>query len=175
MNKHKEHILEMIYRIVGIEFLDLAYGDSKYILSNLIAKFSNSDRIYMSQRVKDILELNNFPTSGEVKYLSQFYGRKCMFYKKHNVQFVAEHIIPCGILLGLIMGSDKSREIIRAILEYNRVVMLLKEEDRLLQKAGLGNRTADDFCIGERIWGRYEQVGINITENYFTNVGPIFR
>ena len=175
MNKNKELLLEMIYRTVGIEFLDLSYGDSKYLLSNMIAKYSNSGEIYLSQKVKDILDRYDFPSFGNIKYRSKFYGKTCSFYKKHKIQFVAEHTIPCGILLDLILDSDKTKETIREILDYNKVVMILKEEDLVIQKMGLRDKVCNDFNVKENIWGRYKECGIIVTENYFNNIGPIFR
>ena len=52
MNKNQELLLEMIYRVAGIETLDLSVGDSKYLLSNMIAKYTNSDKIYLSKKTK---------------------------------------------------------------------------------------------------------------------------
>jgi len=50
MNKNCELLLEMITRVSNIETLDLKYGDSKYLLSNMIAKYSNSKEIYIGKK-----------------------------------------------------------------------------------------------------------------------------
>ena len=53
--------------------------------------------------------------------------------------------------------------------------MVLKDEDDTLNKIGLSHKTTDDFNIESNIWGRYNKVGIVVTDNYFTNSGSIFR
>jgi hypothetical protein len=175
MNKNQELLLEMIYRVAGIETLDLSVGDSKYLLSNMIAKYTNSDKIYLSKKTKDLLESKNIGIFGDVKYQSQFYGKRCSFYKKNKIQFVVDHVIPCNVMLSHILSSDKEKETIKKILDNNRVVMLLKEEDDLLHKLGFGKKTCEEFHIETNIWGRYEKASIEVTENYFVNVGSIFR
>lgn len=173
--ENKELLLEMIYRVSSIDNIDLNVGDSKYLLSNMIAKYSNSDKIYLSVKTKELLETKGYKTEGEIKYLSQFYGKTCSFYKKHKVQFVVDHVIPCNVVLSHIMNSNKDKETIRNILDNNKVVMLMKEEDELLHKIGYGKKTCDEFNINNNIWGRYNKANIVVTDNFFINTGSIFR
>lgn len=175
MNKNKELLLEMIYRVSSIKNLDLTVGDSKYLLSNMIAKYTNSDKIYLSKKTKELLESKETTIGGDVKYLSKFYGKTSSFYKKHKIQFVADHVVPCNIMLTHILNSDKEKETIRKILDNNKVVMLLKEEDELLHKIGFGKKVCDQFHIENNIWGRYNKSNIQVTDHYFVNTGPIFR
>ena len=41
MNRDQEMLLKSIYSIVNMDGLDLDYGDMKYLLPNMIAKYSN--------------------------------------------------------------------------------------------------------------------------------------
>lgn len=175
MDKNQSQLLKMITAIVNIDGFDLSFGDGKYILSNMIAKYSNSGKIFLSEKTKNILEEKGCDTTGEVKYLSKFYGKSSTFYKKHKIQFVVEHVIPCGVLLKMILDSDKTIKTIKNLLDSNKIVMVLKDEDDNLNKLGLSHKTTDDFNIESNIWGRYNKVGIVVTDNYFTNSGSIFR
>lgn len=172
--ENKELLLEMIYRVSSINNIDLNVGDSKYLLSNMIAKYSNSDKIYLSVKTKELLKSKGYKTNGEIKYQSQFYGKTCSFYKKHKVQFVVDHVIPCNVMLNHIMNSDRNKETIKDILDSNKVVMLIKEEDELLLKIGYGKKTCDEFDFNN-IWGRYNKTNIVVTNHFFINTGPIFR
>jgi hypothetical protein len=175
MNKNCELLLEMITRVSNIETLDLKYGDSKYLLSNMIAKYSNSKEIYIGKKVKSLLVEKGYNIGGEVKYLSTFYGRQCTFYKKHKTQIVVDHVIPCGVILQRILESSKEKEVIKNILDKNKIVMILKEEDLLLSNLGFKSSITEDFCLNTNIWGRYNEAGIEVTDDFYINVGPIFR
>jgi hypothetical protein len=175
MNQNCELLLEMITRVSNIESLDLKYGDSKYLLSNMIAKYSNSKEIYVGQKVKSLLLDKGYTIGGNVAYRATFYGRQCSFYKKHKVQIVADHVIPCGVLLNMILESSKSKNDIREILNYNKVVMILKEEDLKLSGLGFTSVITEDFCLKTNIWGRYTTAGIEVSDDFYLNTGPIFR
>ena len=173
--KHKELLLEMIVSLSNIDSLDLNLGDSRYLLSNIIAKYTNCGKIFLSEKTKKLLEEASIKTYGEVKYKSKFYGKKSTYYKTHKVQFIVEHVVPCGVILKLILESDKTKKTIEKILDCNKVVMLLKEEDLLLNQSGYSKKTTDDFEVYSNIWGRYSKSGISVSENYFINTGTIFR
>ena len=81
MDKNQLQLLKMITAIVNIDGFDLSLGDGKYILSNMIAKYSNSGKIFLSEKTKNILEEKDCDTTGEVKYLSKFYGKSSKNFK----------------------------------------------------------------------------------------------
>jgi hypothetical protein len=175
MNKHQDQLLKMIFSLVNIEGgIDLDFGDSKYLLSNMIAKYGNCGKIFLSEKTKLALEKVGYVTSGEIKYSSNFYGKSSTFYKRNKIQFVVEHVIPCGILLKMILDSDKTIATIKNLLDINKVVMVLKEEDNKINSLGLGDKITEDFTT-DNIWGRYTKSEIVVTENYFINTGSIFR
>ena len=174
MNKDQEILVKSIHSIVNIDGFDLNYGDMKYILSNMIAKFTNRGKIYLSEKTKNELLLRDFKIGGEIKYKNMFYGKNCKFYKKHKIIFVVDHVIPCGVILKMILESDRTLNKIVEILLLNVVVMLLKDEDNELNKMGYRINVNENFTINN-IWGRYEDVGIKVTESYFEDIGTIFR
>ena len=58
MNRDQEMLLKSIHSIVNIDGLDLEYGDMKYLLPNMIGKYSNRGKIYLSDSVVNILTIN---------------------------------------------------------------------------------------------------------------------
>jgi len=175
MNRDQEMLLKSIHSIVNIDGLDLEYGDMKYLLSNMIAKYSNRGKIYISEKVKLVLNEFNVPMDCEVKYKSSFYGKSCKFYKKHNIKFIVDHVIPCNCMLDLIMTSDKSINTITNILSSNVVVMILAGENDTLDSMRYRNIITEDFKLEDNIWGRYKKCGIIVSDNYFIDIGSIFR
>jgi len=175
MNRDQEMLLKSIYSIVNMDGLDLDYGDMKYLLPNMIAKYSNRGKIYISESVVNILSINDYPINGDIRYKNTFYGKNCKFYKEHNIKFVVDHVIPCSYILNLIMESDKGINTIEDILSSNVVVMLLKEEDDKLNSMGYRSMITEDFKLEDNIWGRYKKCGIIVSDNYFIDIGSIFR
>jgi hypothetical protein len=75
----------------------------------------------------------------------------------------------------MILESSKSKNDIREILNYNKVVMILKEEDLKLSGLGFTSVITEDFCLKTNIWGRYTTAGIEVSDDFYLNTGPIFR
>lgn len=175
MNRDQEVLLKSIHSIVNIDGLDLEYGDIKYMLSNMIAKYGNRGKIYISEKVKSVLEEFGVSMNCGVKYKSSFYGKNSRFYKKHKIKFVVDHVIPCNCMLDLIMSSDKSINTIDNILSSNVVVMIMGGENDELDGMGYRSMITEDFNLGNNIWGRYRKCGISVSDNYFIDTGSIFR
>ena len=170
MNRDQEMLLKSIHSIVNIDGLDLEYGDMKYLLPNMIGKYSNRGKIYLSDSVVNILTINGYPINGDIRYKNIFYGKNCKFYKEHRIKFVADHVVPCSYILNLIMESDKGINTIGDILSSNVVVMILKEEDDRLNSMGYRSMITEDFDLSNNIWGRYNKCGISVSDNYFIDV-----
>lgn len=173
--KNKSQILNMIFAIVNVPDFNISFGDSKYILSNLIAKYSNCGKIRISKRAKEILNEHSILTDREIKYLYNFYGKNCSFYKKYGIQFVIEHVIVCGEILENILRSDKRKTTIKSILDHNFVAMVTKDEDDTIRSLKYHNRMPDGYQLGMDPLGRYDAVGIQLSDSYFINSGKIFR
>jgi hypothetical protein len=53
--------------------------------------------------------------------------------------------------------------------------MILKEEDLKLSGLGFTSVITEDFCLKTNIWGRYTTAGIEVSDDFYLNTGPIFR
>jgi len=175
MNKDQEQILYNIYQILSSPVFNIEYGDNKYILSNLIAKYSNCGKLYLSQKTKDKMDEVGFIYNEEMNYGTKLYGKDSFLYKKHKIRVVAEHLIPCGVILSLILESDRELGTIKEILDHNVVTIVLKEEDDTINKNKLRSKVTKDFDIVNNKWGRYEVSNIELSEDYIVNKGSIFR
>lgn len=175
MNKDQEQILYNIYQILSSPVFDIDYGDNKYMLSNLIAKYSNCGKLYLSQKTKDKMDEVGFIYNEEMNYGTKLYGKDSFLYNKHKIRVVAEHLIPCGVMLSYILESDRELDTIKEILDHNVVTIVLKEEDDAINKNKLRTKVTKDFDIVNNKWGRYEVSNIELSEGYIVNKGSIFR
>jgi hypothetical protein len=168
--KAKKQLLKMIHACVNIADFDPTIADGKYLLANMIAKFSNIDKIYLSKNTRDILLNAKEEIDCYVKYKSNFYGTRCRFYDKHEQKFVADHAIPCSIQFKKILESDKKLETIEKILSHNKIVMLTEEENKKLNETHKSK--TNDY---KNLNSRYDETGIAVTEHYLLNSGAMFR
>ena len=175
MNENQEQILHTIYQILNSPVFNIDLGDNKYILRNLIAKYSNCGKLYISEKTQNKLNKLNFNLNKDINYTKYLYGKKSLLYRKHKIKVVAEHLIPCNVILSLILGSDKTLEKIKEIMDHNVVTIILEEEDKQISKNKLRSKVTEDFHIITNKWGRYTSSDISVTENYVINTGNIFR
>ena len=110
-----------------------------------------------------------------MNYTTKLYGKNSSLYKKHKIMVVAEHLIPCGVMLSYILESDRELDTIKEILDHNVVTIVLKEEDDAINKNKLRTKVTKDFDIVNNKWGRYEVSNIELSEGYIVNKGSIFR
>ena len=83
-----------------------------------------------------------------------------------NCPIVIEHSVPKGILLReLVDGPERSAEEIAALLRanLNSFVIITKEEDLMLDKAGLGKAMPDDWAPGDDVRERYRLAGLDVS------------
>ena len=175
MNKNQEQILHTIHQILSSPVFDIELGDNKYLLGNLIAKYSNCGKLYISEKTQNKLNEINFKLDKDINYIKYLYGKKSLLYRKHKIKVVAEHLIPCNIILSLILKSDRTLDKIKEIMDHNVVTIVLEEEDKQINKNKLRTKVTEDFHIITNKWGRYTSSDISVTENYIINTGNIFR
>lgn len=85
-------------------------------------------------------------------------------------ELVYDHAIPFKLLQDELLGlADVTVQRVRGVLDrYGAIVLITKEEDRRLRKAGLGSRMPMG-CGPRDVLARYRAVGIEVVENVTTS------
>ncbi len=53
--------------------------------------------------------------------------------------------------------------------------MIISVRDLKYYNMGYRSMITEDFDLSNNIWGRYNKCGISVSDNYFIDVGTIFR
>ena len=143
-------------------------SDASYLFRNMIAKYTSAASSY---RIST-LALDEFRRQGvdltRTWKRSHFYGSK-------NV-FKYEHVIPAAIVLKKLLASDRKPHTVRHLLrESGFVTVVLKDEDQLLNHAGLKAKMPDDWTWGGDPMSRYRAVGIELSDRVLKVDGAIMR
>ena len=138
--------------ITGVRKLD---GDAGYLLNNMIAKYTLAASEYrISERA-----LAKFKAIGtdlsEVHKRSKFYGK--------NSPFLYEHAIPATIVRDqLLRVKPTQQNVLKVLRKAGPVVVVLREEDKLLRKHRLNQDMPEGWKWGGNPLARYRRAGINV-------------
>ena len=143
-------------------------SDAKYLFRNMIPKYTSAASSYrISTLALDEFRRQRVDLTKTWKR-SRFYGSK-------NV-FKYEHVIPAAIVLKKLLASDRRSETVHRILsESGFVAVLLKEQDQLLNSAGLRAKMPDGWEWGDDPLERYRVVGIELSDRVLKVNGAIMR
>ena len=138
-------------------------GDTRYLLSNMIAKISLSDsEYYISEKALSEMNYNE----------NEVYTRSSL-YKK----FVFEHNIPCSVVRSELMrvqDEEDNPEWDIILDSCGSVVIITKEEDNILNKSHKSNM-GEGWKWGDDEFRRYELCGIKISDVKVKVKGSICR
>lgn len=130
-------------------------GDAGYLFSNMIAKYTLAASVYrISSMALKWFHDNNVDLSVE-------YARSRLYGKSSDLMY--EHSIPASVLRDILLHSDCSKEFAQDILNQSGyVVVVMRSEDDILGRHGLGRKMPFSWRFGDNPFARYEMVGIEI-------------
>jgi len=151
--------------IAGVRKLD---GDAGYILNNMIAKFTLAASEYrISEKAFSKFKALGTDLS-EVHKRSKFYGK--------NSPFLYEHAIPATIVRDQILRVKPTQQsVLNVLRKAGPVVVVLREEDKLLRKHRLNQDMPEGWKWGGNPMARYRRAGISITMQTLKVDGAIQR
>ena len=151
--------------IAGVRKLD---GDAGYLLNNMIAKFTLAAAEYrISEKAFSKFKVLGTDLS-EVHKRSKFYGK--------NSPFMYEHAIPATIVRDqLLKVKPTQQSVLRVLQKAGPVIVVLRQEDKLLRKHRLNQDMPDGWKWGGNPLARYRRAGINITTQTLKVNGAIQR
>lgn len=144
------------------------HGDAKYILNNMIAKYTLAAAAYMLSVGAERHLLSNG------LLLTKSHRRSKLYGKKHATVF--EHAIPATIVRRQLLETDGSEHEVREILRRaGPVVVLLRTEDQQLREGGLNSRMPPSWTWGGDELARYRETGIVLSDSLLKVDGAIKR
>ena len=141
-------------------------GDARYLLSNMIAKYTLAADVYaISKEALDQFGLREVD-------LSRTYNRHT-FYGKEK-PFIYEHPVPVRLVRDAILNGDKTPDNVAQLLqEMPPVSVLLRSENERLVKAKLTRDMPKEWDFGDEPYARYRAVGIELSDRSLKVKGEI--
>lgn len=100
----------------------------------------------------------------EWEILSDGSTKRC-FRTMQRAGFCGDHAIPLSITAREILSHVDDRDKLSRLMEDGlRIVMITREEDRLLSKSGLRSSMPEGWTWGDSPYARYNQVGIELAK-----------
>jgi hypothetical protein len=167
-NKDQKALLEWICAGLSIPGVVSGAGDSKYLLSNMIAKIAAaSDEYHLSLSAENVLRDQGADLNDAYKR-SRYYGKKS--------PFIYEHPVPASVIRSEILSSASNRSRVREILSAETpVAVITREENKTLDSLKLKNKMPDDWRFGDSVWARYRVAGIIMSDVRLKVTGAIKR
>ena len=165
MNKDKIALRHMIKSALECQEFIEGHGDGKYLFSNMVAKYTLSDDTYRFTKsaLKEFIR-----RGGDV---NKTYTRNSLYGKKSP--FIFEHSIPAKVVRDqLINNPDKVDEILDNVGE---VFITLRVEDEVLKDNGYQSSMSEGWTFGDSHYDRYDQCGIEISDQLLNMKGSIKR
>jgi hypothetical protein len=146
-------------------------GDARYLLNNMIAKYTlAASRYAVSERAKELL-LQHGVDFEKTYSRRAFYGRQ-----GGDNPFIYEHAVPAGVLRTALLAVSGNDQLIKEILMgAGPVAVLLRTEDDRLRIAKLRSRMPKEWRVGDNPLARYHAVGIQISNQTLSMKGAICR
>ena len=169
MNEHQLALLKWITTGLTIPEVRQLYGNADYLLNNMIAKYSLASDSYAIS-VGALAELSKRGIDINQTYpRSRFYGK--------DQPFIYEHAIPAVVVRKTLLNLPTcDLETVRQTLENaGPVVILLRDEDKLLRKNGLSRNMPKGWKWGNDPLARYHDAGIQLSGKFLKVRGSIVR
>jgi len=168
MNNNQSALLEWIAAGLKINLVREYFGDSRYLLNNMIAKFSLSSDAYLlsvEAQKKMLSEGVDFKLTHK---RSSFYGKKS--------PFIYEHAVPASIVRDVLLAaSPDHRTVMQILVQAGPVVVLLREQDDVLKNKGFRSKMPNGWRWGDDVLSRYRAAGIEISSSKIKMEGKIYR
>jgi hypothetical protein len=143
-------------------------GDSAYLLSNMIAKFSLAATSYRVSKGAENELRKQAIDLGKTYKRSRFYGKSSLF--------MYEHAVPCSLVRQKLLAINPSTRSVLDVLNCaGPVVMVLREEDRRLRDLGLNRSMPPGWEWGDDPMARYKSAGIGLSRSLLKVDGQIER
>ena len=141
-------------------------SDAKYILGNMIRKYTLAARTYKISKVA-LLEFNRRGVDLTQRWArSRYHGKK--------LPFIYEHSVPASVIRKALLDSDRSASTAQRILRNSGyVAVLLREENKKLQVIGLNQKMPIGWKLGDGPSARYRCAGIEISAQVLKVKGAI--
>ena len=168
MNPDQAALHEWIVAGLRIRLVREYFGDARYLLNNMIAKFSlSSDEYLMSEdaHARMIKEGVDFQLTHK---RSAFYGKKS--------PYLYEHAVPASIVRDVLLNSSSDNEtVLRVLSQAGPVVVILREQDDELKSKGFRSKMPMGWRWGDDVLSRYKSAGITISNKRIKVEGKICR
>jgi len=170
MNADKVALKQWIIAGLQIPEVRNGFGDSGYLLGNMIAKYSSADTTYsISTNALKIMKEADFDLDA-----THARGNKFLYGKKTS-PFVQEHQIPTNVIRRYLLSLDNSQAIDTAFNNFGSVSILTREEDEMLKEHGLNKDMPEGWKWGDNPQSRYEASGIKISNVSLSVKGALKR
>lgn len=167
LNKNQIALLKWIYLGLGINECREKFGDSGYLFSNMIAKFISSSNEYNISK-KALQKIIEKGIDLEKVYKRSYFSKLTEFYY--------EHPIPVSIIREkLLLNNFDISQIANILSSCGPLVIILKEENDLLDKAKLKSKMPKEWKFGDNTFARYKKLGIEISNKKIKVSGSIIR
>lgn len=168
LNDDQRALLNWITAGVSIAEVRGLNGDAGYLLNNMIAKFTLASPEYRISK-RALLKLKALEVDMTLVY------RRSRFYGKDS-PFMYEHAIPATIVRNQLLQVNATRQsVLKVLLNAGPVVVVLREEDKLLRRHGLTKTMPEGWNWGGNPLARYRRAGISIATQTLKVAGAIQR
>ena len=157
-NPDQRALIQWITAGLKIEEVRNFRGDSRYLLSNMIAKVTLSNPYYrISNEALKIFQERKVDLTKEYKR-RDFYGKK--------QPFVYEHSIPASIVRSKLLERAplKESEVEKILLDAGTVAVILREEDKKLSSLKLATKMPEGWRWGDDEFARYKAADIKLSD-----------
>ena len=168
LNPDQRALARWLVAGLQIEEVRNLHGDSGYLLSNMIAKFSLAAPSYRLSRGAE-RELNKQKVDlGATYKRSRFYGK--------NSLFMYEHAVPCSLVRQKLLTVNPTMQSVLRVLEFSGpVIMVLRSEDATLRASGLLRTMPGGWEWGQDPLARYKASRIALSRRHLKVDGQIER
>ena len=144
------------------------HGDSGFLLSNMIAKFSLAATSYRLSKGAE-REFKKQKVDLDATY------KRSRFYGKNSV-FMYEHAVPCSLVRKkLLLTKPTLPSVLKVLDSAGPVIMVLRREDLQLRENGLLRSMPKGWEWGDNPLARYQASGIALSNNHLKVDGQIER
>ena len=167
-NIDQKALINWITAGLAIKEVRELHGGASYLFSNMIAKVTlASDQYFLSNNAFEQLNKDNVDLSKVFKR-STFYGKESLY--------MYEHTIPASIVRRQLLNVPPVKEeVVNVLRAAGHVVMILRDEDKLLRANGFTRKMPNGWEWGDDPFARYHASGIELSEEKIMVKGVICR
>ncbi len=168
LNQDQQALLRWILAGLQIKEVRALHGDAKYLLSNMIAKFSLSSSTYRLSKGAELRLRSNGVDLAKIHKRTHFYGK--------GSPFIYEHAVPCALVRQQLLSVRPTLKAVKNVLvSAGPVIMVLRTEDTVLRNHGLMRSMPEGWSWGDNSLARYRATGIRISRTLLKVDGQIER